>query len=54
MWGSENPHIVTEHERLNAQMNVLCAAAHDRASGHFFLMEDLLPQHTGTVHSFAN
>lgn len=54
MWGSENPHIVTEHERLNAKMNVLCAAARDRAGGHFFLREDLLPQHIGPVRSFVN
>ena len=36
-WGSENLHVVLEHQRDNCKLNLWCCLMHDKAIGLFFL-----------------
>jgi hypothetical protein len=46
-WGSETPHVVSEHERDSPKVNVFCAISRTRVFGPFFFVENTV---TGTTY----
>jgi hypothetical protein len=47
VWGSKNPHIAAEYERVSTKENVWCAVLHNMVTGPFFFAEDTI---TSTCH----
>jgi hypothetical protein len=41
IWGTETPHVVTEHERDSPKVNVFCAISRTRVFGPFFFAENI-------------
>ena len=46
IWGEENPHVTTEHERDSPKVNVFCAISKNHVHGPFFFEENV----TGNVY----
>jgi hypothetical protein len=40
VWGTENPHVILEHERNSPKVNVFCAISKGKVYGPFFFVEN--------------